>query len=75
MDEYEVEETDGEGEGGLTEHAFDCPHCGAPITMLLDVSEDDQEYVEDCEVCCSPISLHVRARGGALIGFDATAIS
>jgi transcription elongation factor Elf1 len=60
------------GEGDLLEHAFECPYCGEPITMLLDLSEPDQEYVEDCEICCNPIALRVRARRGALAGFEAT---
>ncbi len=58
--------------GGLLEHAFGCPHCGETITMLLDLSEPDQEYIEDCEVCCNPIAVQVRARGGHLEGFDAS---
>lgn len=68
------EDHEGE-EGGLLEHGFGCPYCGEPITMLLDLSEPDQEYVEDCEVCCNPIGVHVRVRGGELIGFDATALA
>ena len=67
------DEAEGE-EVGLLEHAFGCPYCGESITMLLDLSEPDQEYVEDCEVCCNPIGLHVRARRGALVDFDATAL-
>jgi len=71
----DVRDDDGESEeAGLHEHAFACPHCGEPITMLLDLSEPDQEYVEDCEVCCNPIGVRVRARRGALVEFDATAL-
>ncbi len=39
--------------------------------MLLDLTVADQSYVEDCEVCCNPISLHVRAEHGAVVAFDA----
>lgn len=59
------------GDDALVEHEFDCPYCGESITMLLDLSESDQSYVEDCEVCCNPIELRVRARRGALTGFEA----
>ncbi len=55
----------------LIEHAFDCPHCGEPITMLVDASVSDQRYVEDCEVCCNPIDIRVRARRGAVLEFEA----
>jgi hypothetical protein len=66
---------DEEGEdGSILEHGFECPYCGESITMLLDLSEPEQEYVEDCEVCCNPIEVHVQARNGALADFDATAL-
>lgn len=43
--------------------------------MLVDTSVTDQdcvqEYVEDCEVCCNPISIHVATSGGRVTGFDA----
>ncbi|MZG29430.1 MAG: CPXCG motif-containing cysteine-rich protein [Nitrospinae bacterium] len=39
------------------EHFFFCPHCGESISMLLDLSEPDQKYIEDCEVCCHPIEV------------------
>ena len=26
--------------------------------MLLDLSVEEQTYVEDCEVCCRPILVH-----------------
>lgn len=55
------------------EHDFLCPYCGAAISMLLDLSVDRQDYVEDCEVCCRPIRVRVRASGGRLRGFGADA--
>ena len=39
--------------------------------MLLDLSVSDQSYVEDCEVCCNPITLRFRAEDGAVADFDA----
>ena len=39
--------------------------------MLLDLTAADQSYVEDCEVCCNPISLRFRAEDGTIIDFDA----
>lgn len=55
----------------VIEHAFACPYCGEPITMLLDPGAGAQEYVEDCEVCCNPIGLRVRIEGGAVVDFEA----
>ncbi|HET9949620.1 MAG TPA: CPXCG motif-containing cysteine-rich protein [Longimicrobiales bacterium] len=53
------------------EYGFDCPYCGEPITMLLDLSVGEQGYVEDCEVCCSPISIRFRVEQGEVVDFDA----
>jgi hypothetical protein len=55
----------------IVEHRFICPYCWESITMLLDLSVQDQSYVEDCEVCCNPISLHFRAEHDGILNFDA----
>jgi|TARA_B110000438_G_C15753856_1_gene624238 hypothetical protein len=36
-----------------------CPYCGESISLLIDNSIENQEYVEDCQVCCSPILISV----------------
>jgi hypothetical protein len=36
-----------------------CPYCGEHIDVLVDSSLSEQEYVEDCQVCCRPIVLRV----------------
>lgn len=38
---------------------IDCPYCGERIEILLDASAGDQDYIEDCQVCCRPITVHV----------------
>ena len=51
-----------------TEVAVTCPHCGAPVSLALDPGGGrEQEYVQDCEVCCRPwrVELHYDARGAA----------
>jgi hypothetical protein len=60
-----------EGDQGVAEHAFACPYCWERVTVLVDTSVPDQDYVEDCEVCCNPIAIHVRTSGGGVSGFDA----
>ncbi|MCW8972875.1 MAG: CPXCG motif-containing cysteine-rich protein [Gammaproteobacteria bacterium] len=37
----------------------DCPYCGEPIELVLDPGLAEQEYVEDCFVCCRPIVVRV----------------
>ena len=39
--------------------------------MLLDESAVNQEYIEDCEVCCSPIRLSFTFEEGELTQFEA----
>jgi hypothetical protein len=36
-----------------------CPYCGELIELLIDLSQSNQEYIEDCSVCCRPIIVHV----------------
>ncbi|MEY2116442.1 MULTISPECIES: CPXCG motif-containing cysteine-rich protein [Rhodanobacter] len=43
----------------LTPHTIDCPYCGEPIGILVDASIPSQLYIEDCQVCCRPITLSV----------------
>ena len=54
-----------------TEHFFDCPYCGEKISMLLDLSAGSQRYVEDCEVCYSPIEISYDVEDDAVANFDA----
>lgn len=38
----------------------ECPYCGEAVEIVLDPgSGTRQEYVEDCEVCCRPWTVHV----------------
>ena len=34
-----------------------CPYCGESIELLIDDSIPEQEYIEDCQVCCRPITV------------------
>ncbi len=44
---------------GLEEKRIGCPYCGEAIEILVDDSQPEQNYVEDCQVCCRPILLDV----------------
>lgn len=43
----------------LTPCSIDCPYCGESIEILIDASIRSQQYIEDCQVCCRPITLRV----------------
>jgi transcription elongation factor Elf1 len=55
----------------LTERHFPCPYCGERISMLLDLSTGNQQYVEDCEVCCRPIEIRYATEDGEEVAFGA----
>lgn len=46
----------------MIEHFFQCPHCWEEISMLLEKSDQTQNYIEDCEVCCQPIQIEYQFR-------------
>ncbi len=53
----------------IIEHDIGCPYCGESITILVDDSLPDQQYIEDCQVCCRPIIMNVTvdAEGDAAV--------
>lgn len=37
-----------------------CPHCGQPLDLDTDPGGgEEQDYIEDCSVCCRPVRVHV----------------
>ena len=39
----------------LIERSISCPYCAELIEVLIDSSDLNQQYIEDCQVCCRPI--------------------
>lgn len=39
--------------------SIQCPYCWETLEVSVDPSVPEQEYVEDCQVCCQPILLTV----------------
>lgn len=48
-----------------------CPYCFQQISMLIDLSINRQEYVEDCEVCCNPITIKVMVQDRQVVQLEA----
>ena len=60
----------------LTEtHEITCPHCGEGIEIVLDLSEPEQSYIEDCSVCCQPMTVSYAACDGELERVEVEAAS
>lgn len=45
------------GVNGIESIEIFCPYCGEGIGILIDCSVGRQSYLEDCQVCCRPISI------------------
>ena len=50
-----------------------CPYCGEDVELVVDVAGGpEQSYVEDCPVCCRPITFRLDADDeGRVRGLDA----
>ena len=56
-----------------TDADVNCPWCGESISITLDPGGGaEQEYVEDCEVCCRPwrVRVHYDEKGSADVTVD-----
>jgi len=56
-----------------TEAEVTCPYCGEKIVIGLDPGGGrNQEYVEDCQVCCRPCRVRLRydETGGAEVWIE-----
>jgi hypothetical protein len=49
-----------------------CPYCGEGFGIVVDASAGDQCYIEDCQVCCRPITITVRMDGEDIAAVGAT---
>jgi Cysteine-rich CPXCG len=47
--------------------AVRCPYCGERLDVRVDLTAQEDSYIEDCQVCCRPIEFQVeREESGAL---------
>ena len=44
-----------------------CPHCGEVFPLQIDTSQGNHALVEDCSVCCRPITLRLACRPGEVL--------
>ncbi|WP_086929766.1 CPXCG motif-containing cysteine-rich protein [Agarilytica rhodophyticola] len=55
----------------LIEATLQCPYCWEMLNILVEPGVDEQSYVEDCQVCCSPILIHARVDDETLLQLSA----
>jgi transcription elongation factor Elf1 len=54
------------------DYFFSCPYCGQDLSVRLDVSGGSrQSFIQDCEVCCSPIQIEIGLKGEEVVSFSA----
>jgi len=50
-----------------------CPCCWETIEITIDLSGGNQQYVEDCSVCCRPLVIAFETDGEVLTAIGVTA--
>ncbi|HEY6219715.1 MAG TPA: CPXCG motif-containing cysteine-rich protein [Gemmatimonadaceae bacterium] len=73
-DDFDIDEEFPLGDGTAdTDATVTCPYCGETVEIVVDPgSGDEQEYVEDCEVCCRPwrVAVTYDASGSASVSIS-----
>jgi hypothetical protein len=69
-EEGEDDEDGGSAADLAQTRAITCPHCGEQIDIAIDLSGEDQDSIQDCSVCCSPIRIAYSVRDGRLGSFS-----
>ena len=54
----------------MLEEYFDCPHCWENQLKMVDPSVKNQNFIEDCEVCCNPIDFQIILENNEVIFFQ-----
>ena len=49
---------------------FQCPYCFQSVSILCEELYGDQQYIEDCEVCCQPIEIRYRVEDGHIVRME-----
>jgi hypothetical protein len=50
----------------IEELQIQCPHCGEYITIAVDTSSGSYSTIEDCQVCCSPMTVDITCQPGEI---------
>lgn len=50
-----------------------CPSCGETILLFVDLSVEAQSYIEDCAVCCRPMTISYTADETGLVDISVEA--
>ena len=48
----------------------ECPYCGELFPITVDTSQGPHTMIEDCTICCRPISIILECEPGEVTGTD-----
>jgi len=51
----------------VDEIEIECPQCGEIFTIEVETTQPTLELIEDCAVCCRPMTIQVRSEPGAVV--------
>lgn len=54
----------------MFEQFYICPSCATKVSILVDTSINNQDFIEDCELCCRPIRFQIKVEEGEISQFD-----
>ena len=54
----------------MLEEYLDCPYCWENQLKMVDPSVKNQNFIEDCEVCCNPIDFQISIENNEVIFFQ-----
>ena len=56
---------------GLIPAEYSCPYCGESNELHVDpTGGENQEFVEDCAICCRPAVISAKIADGLLVSFE-----
>ena len=58
----------------MLEEYFNCPYCMENQLKMVDPSVKNQNFIEDCEVCCNPINFDILVENNEVILFQSEKI-
>jgi transcription elongation factor Elf1 len=58
----------------VLEEYFDCPYCWQNQLKMVDPSIENQNFIEDCEICCNPIDFLITVENNEIVLFNSEKI-
>ena len=56
----------------LVEAEIACPHCGETYMIVIDTTQGDHSMIEDCPVCCRPMTVRLQIDHDGSFSVDVT---